>query len=79
MLARMHLAGRDFELHQPNLRGLAWWNETMPVILPFLTPEQAALLQSELAYQNHIAAKAAYSAPTARPHPCRLVPRQRDV
>jgi homoserine kinase type II len=62
MLARMHLAGRDFALRQPNLRGLAWWNETTPVILPFLTPEQAALLQSELAYQNHVAAKAAYGA-----------------
>ena len=62
MLARMHLAGRDFDLRQPNLRGLAWWNETAPVILPFVTPEQAALLQSELAYQNHIAAKSAYSA-----------------
>ncbi len=62
MLARMHLAGRDFELRQPNLRGLPWWNETVPVILPFVTPDQAALLQSELAYQNHIAAKAAYGA-----------------
>ncbi len=62
MLARMHLAGRGFELRQPNLRGLAWWNETVPVILPFVTPDQAALLQSELAYQNHTAAKSAYGA-----------------
>lgn len=62
MLARMHLAGRDFALRQPNLRGLSWWNETVPVVLPFLTPEQAALLQSELAYQNHVASMAAYSA-----------------
>ncbi len=61
-LARMHLAGRDFEMRQPNLRGLAWWNETAPVILPFLTPDQAALLQSELAYQNHVASKSAYGA-----------------
>ena len=62
MLARMHVAGRDFEMRQPNLRGLAWWNETTPVILPFLKPEQAALLQSELAYQNHVASKSAYGA-----------------
>ena len=36
MLARMHLAGKDYNRHQPNLRGLAWWNETVPVVLPFL-------------------------------------------
>lgn len=62
MLARMHLAGRDFAMDQPNLRGLAWWNETTPVVLPFLEPAQAQLLQSELAYQNHIAASSAYAA-----------------
>ena len=62
MLARMHLAGRDFERRQPNLRGLPWWNETVPVVLPHLTPEQADLLGAELAYQNHIAASSAYTA-----------------
>lgn len=62
MLARMHLAGRDFGRSQPNLRGLPWWNETVPVVLPFLDPEQAALLRSELAYQNHVAAQSAYTA-----------------
>lgn len=62
MLARMHLAGLDFPMQQPNLRGLAWWNSTAPVVMPFLEPEQAALLQSELAYQNHIAAGSAYAA-----------------
>lgn len=62
MLARMHLAGRDFDRRQPNLRGLAWWNETVPVVLPYLDQAQAALLQGELAYQNHVAAGAAYAA-----------------
>ncbi len=62
MLARMHLAGRDFSMHQPHLRGLDWWNETVPVVKPFVDPDQAALLQSELAYQNHIATQAAYGA-----------------
>lgn len=61
-LARMHLAGRDFSLTQPNLRGLAWWNQTAPVVLPYLSVSQAALLQSELAYQNHIATSSSYSA-----------------
>ena len=62
MLARMHLAGRDYRRRQPNLRGLAWWNETVPVVLPFVTPEQAALLRSELAFQNHVAASSAWAA-----------------
>jgi homoserine kinase type II len=62
MLARMHLAGRDYNRRQPNLRGLAWWNETVPVVLPFVTAEQAALLRGELAYQNHAAASSAYAA-----------------
>ena len=62
MLARMHLAGRDFNRSQPNLRGLPWWNETVPLVLPHLNANQAALLQSELALQNHVAASAAYAA-----------------
>ena len=40
-LAKMHLAGADFELSQPNLRGLDWWNETVPVVLPHLDAPQA--------------------------------------
>jgi len=62
MLARMHLAGRDFTMTQPNLRGLAWWNETVPVVLPYVEPAQAALLRSELAFQNHVAASSPYAA-----------------
>lgn len=62
MLARMHLAGRDFGLSQPNLRGLPWWNETVPVVLPHVDPDQAALLRSELAFQNHVAASSSYAA-----------------
>ncbi|MEY4490957.1 MAG: hypothetical protein RLY41_763 [Pseudomonadota bacterium] len=62
MLARMHVAGRDFNRQQPNLRGLPWWNDTVPVVLPHLESEQATLIQTELAYQNHIAASSAYAA-----------------
>jgi homoserine kinase type II len=62
MLARMHLAGRDFSMQQPHLRGLDWWNETVPVVLPFVSAEQAALLRSELAYQNHVATFSAFGA-----------------
>lgn len=62
MLARMHLAGCDYARSQPNLRGLPWWNETVPVVLPHLNQDQAALISAELAYQNHVASSAAYAA-----------------
>jgi homoserine kinase type II len=69
MLARMHLAGKNYKLHQPNLRGLAWWNATLPALLPHVSAAQRSLLLSELAYQNHIAASAAYkSLPTGVVH-----------
>ena len=62
MLARMHLAARDYPRSQPNLRGLAWWNEIVPVVLPHASASQAALLRSELAFQNHVANSSAYAA-----------------
>ena len=60
MLARMHRAGLDFPRQQPNLRGLDWWNTTVPVVLPHLTPAQRSLILGELAYQNHIGTSSAY-------------------
>jgi homoserine kinase type II len=62
MLARMHLAARSYPRQQPHLRGLPWWNETVPVVLPHVEASQAALLKSELAFQNHVAAGSAYAA-----------------
>ena len=62
MLAKMHLAGQDFSINQPNLRGLTWWNATTPSVLPHISPEQHSLLTSELAYQNHVAASSAFKA-----------------
>ena len=62
MLARMHLAARDYQRSQPNLRGLTWWNETAPAILAHMDEAQSSLLRSELAYQNHMAQSAAYAA-----------------
>ncbi len=59
MLARMHAAGLAFSGHQPHLRGLAWWTQTAPMVLPHLTAEQAALLDEELAFQQHLAASPA--------------------
>ena len=62
VLARMHQAGADFGLHQPNLRGLPWLAETIPIVVPFLDAERAALIQDELAYQQQVAGSAAHAA-----------------
>jgi homoserine kinase type II len=59
-LARLHLAGLEYPRQQPNLRGLAWWNDTVPVVLPELKEAQRTLILGELAYQNHIAASSSY-------------------
>lgn len=61
MLARMHIAGRDFTMHQPNLRALAWWTETVPVVAPFLSQAQRVLIDDELAFAQHVAASPAYA------------------
>ena len=61
MLARMHIAGLGYPLYQPNLRGLDWWTESTPQVLPFLSADEAALLQSELAYQQDFAKGAQYA------------------
>ncbi len=61
-LAKMHLTGQSFDLQQPNLRALNWWNDTVPVILPFLQASQQSLIQGELAYQNHVAESSVYAA-----------------
>ena len=59
MLARMHLAGADFALAQDHPRGLAWWAQTTPLVLPFVSEEQATLLTSELSFQQQVMASAA--------------------
>ncbi len=61
-LAHMHLAAQSFETTQPNLRGLTWWNDTAPVVLPHLQQAQTQLLLQELALQNHTGASSAYAA-----------------
>lgn len=61
VLARMHLAVADFPLRQPNLRGLAWWTEVTPALLPLIGTERAELLADELAFQQQLAASPAYA------------------
>ena len=60
MLAYMHMAAEDFPIRQPNLRGIAWWNETTPVVLPHLSDSDQQLLTTEMAFQNAFAATDTY-------------------
>lgn len=61
-LARMHLAAADFPIRQPNLRGLPWWQQTAPQVLPFLGIEQADMLNRTLDEQTAFAASPTYKA-----------------
>ena len=62
MLARLHLGVADFDMQQPNLRGLAWWKTTAPRVATHLAPPQAALLADELAFAEQVAGSAAFAA-----------------
>ena len=52
MLAKMHLAGKDFPRSQENLRSLSWWQQTIPLVLPHLDTAQKELLTHELSTQE---------------------------
>ncbi|WP_353150499.1 homoserine kinase [Pollutimonas bauzanensis] len=71
-LARAHLAAQDFGIKQPNLRGLPWWQATIPKVLPFLSSEQSALIQQTLAEQTTFAASSDYLALPSGPAHCDL-------
>jgi len=60
MLAKMHLAGKDFSRNQENLRSLGWWQETIPLVLPHLNASQKDLLTHELETQEAFFSSAAY-------------------
>ncbi|GIK87373.1 MAG: homoserine kinase [Betaproteobacteria bacterium] len=51
-LARLHLASQQYRARLSNRRGPAWWRQAARAVRPFLTPEQDALLQRELAHQQ---------------------------
>lgn len=71
-LARTHLAGRTFSIRQPNLRGLNWWQLTVPKVLPFLDSGQADLIQATLTEQVQFAATETYRSLPYGPSHCDL-------
>ncbi len=72
MLARMHLAGASYDQHQPNLRSLPWWEETVPQVLPFIDEAKQTLLRNELAHQQRFFGGADYAALPEGPCHCDL-------
>lgn len=61
MLARMHVAAKDFSIRQPNLRGIDWWNDTTPLVMSYLSDSNRQLLKTEMAFQNAFTASDTYS------------------
>ena len=55
-LARMHLAGADFDMQMDNPRGPRWWHEAAHLVDGFLDDAQRELLRSELHFQDEVRA-----------------------
>ncbi|MDH4181694.1 MAG: homoserine kinase [Betaproteobacteria bacterium] len=52
VLARLHLAGRDFPMFQPHLRGIGWWKETVPRLERYLPDDTFHVLAEEVIFQD---------------------------
>jgi homoserine kinase type II len=51
-LARLHLASQGYRARLANRRGPAWWRQAARAVRPFLTPDQNAVIEAELAFQQ---------------------------
>ncbi len=51
-LARLHVASQTYRARLTNRRGPAWWRTAARAVKPFLTPDQAALLDAEIKFQT---------------------------
>jgi homoserine kinase type II len=54
VLAELHLSGQTYKGHLDNLRGQAWWTAVAPELVPFLSPQDVELLQSEIRFQAEV-------------------------
>ncbi len=52
VLARIHVAGQSYPSRIDNPRGWPWWNATLPLVMPFVSATDAALLKSEIGTQQ---------------------------
>ena len=52
-LGYIHLISLDFPHYRANERGPHWWHITAKRVLPYLSPDDASLLQAELSFQSN--------------------------
>lgn len=52
LLAKMHVAARDFPRFQPNLRGLGWWKAMLPQLEPYVADHLFTTLADEVVFQD---------------------------
>lgn len=52
VLAKMHLAGADFPVFQPHLRGIGWWKDAVARLEPHVPDDLFQQLADELIYQD---------------------------
>lgn len=62
LLARMHLQAADFQMFQPNLRGIGWWKSTLPKLEPMIGDRQFRELAEEVVYQDTFVRSARFEA-----------------
>jgi len=60
LLARMHLQGRDYDVFQPNLRGIGWWKDAAACLQPYLDDETFNELIEEVIYQDSVSRRAEF-------------------
>ncbi|MDH5631451.1 MAG: homoserine kinase [Gammaproteobacteria bacterium] len=52
ILARLHVAGQEFDQQRDNPRGPGWWKDMARKLFGHLDPEQEALLHDEMRFQS---------------------------
>jgi len=72
ILADIHLAAQNFSIHQPNLRGLPWWQEKIPALYPFLDNAQKKLIDEALQEQLALSRSSLYQELPYGPGHCDL-------
>ena len=78
-LAHLHTAALDFPLQQPNLRGLDWWAQTVPVVRPHVGAGARAAAGRGARLPAALPRRRQHAVAAARAGARRPVPRQRAV